>query len=445
MSSELQNIPPVWTATAHWMAYMLYVLLLPSQKKDRKFWLLSALFLAVQTAFRQLTVDMNGLVFNLAVGVFALWTFLPFACLSHTWWTNRVYYCIRAFILGGFTASLAWQLDVFLAPGWSVLNHPLGESVFMLALYALVILVMFFLERGHRKEIQEMPVSSFSCISVSLIAFIIYVLSSLSFSSLETPFGGSTDAEAFNIRTMVYLGGVAILYAYHLQLCDSYTRLEVDALQNMLNMQYANYRLSQESIDLVNRKYHDLKHQIAVLRAEIGTEQKLEYLDQMEKEISTYEAQNKTGNKVLDTILTSKSLLCQDQDIRLTCVADGAALDFMDVMDLSTLFGNALDNAMESVSKLPDPEQRLIHLSVARQKGFLRIRVENRCGENLVVQKALPKTTKADRRFHGYGLKSICHTAEKYGGSATVHAENGWFELRILIPLNRETASKQKS
>ena len=53
----------------------------------------------------------------------------------------------------------------------------------------------------------------------------------------------------------------------------------------------------------------------------------------MEAEIRQYEAQNKTGNKVLDTVLTSKSLYCNKNGITFTCVADGTLLDFMDVMD----------------------------------------------------------------------------------------------------------------
>ena len=93
-----------------------------------------------------------------------------------------------------------------------------------------------------------------------------------------------------------------------------------------------------------------------MLRSETS-EEKAHYLDAMEQEIRSYEAQNKTGNEVLDTILTSKSLYCQQHGITLTCVADGAALDFMDTMDLCSLFGNALDNAIESVEKLPDSEQ----------------------------------------------------------------------------------------
>ncbi len=204
-------------------------------------------------------------------------------------------------------------------------------------------------------------------------------------------------------------------------------------LHSLLDAQYANYRVSQESIELVDRKYHDLKHQIAILRREAGTRQ-LDYLDQMEQEIRAYEAQNKTGSRALDTILTSKSLHCQELQVRLTSVVDGEALGFMDEMDLCSLFGNALDNAIESACQLSDPEQRLVHLTVSREKGFVRVRLENRCTGTPDLRGGLPHTTKADRRFHGFGLKSIRATTEKYGGSMTIRAENGWFELRMLFP-----------
>ena len=107
----------------------------------------------------------------------------------------------------------------------------------------------------------------------------------------------------------------------------------------------------------------------------------------------------------------------------------------MDPLDIATLFGNILDNAIESVSKIEHKERRLIHVAVVKQKGFVRIRVEN-CyeeqpktdGENLV-------TSKEDKRYHGFGIKSIKTTVKKYGGSTAIQAEKGWFEIRILIPI----------
>ena len=59
-----------------------------------------------------------------------------------------------------------------------------------------------------------------------------------------------------------------------------------------------------------------------------------------------YEAENKTGNPVLDTLLTAKSMDCQEKNIRMTSVADGRALGFLTTREICTILGTALDNAI---------------------------------------------------------------------------------------------------
>ena len=107
----------------------------------------------------------------------------------------------------------------------------------------------------------------------------------------------------------------------------------------------------------------------------------------------------------------------------------------MEDMDISALFGNMLDNAIESVCRQKNQEKRLIGLYVTREKQFLRIRTENYCEEKLEFRNGLPVTTKADKHLHGYGMKSIRTIVEKYGGSAVASQKNNWFELKILIPV----------
>ena len=48
----------------------------------------------------------------------------------------------------------------------------------------------------------------------------------------------------------------------------------------------------------------------------------------------------------------------------------------------------------------------------------------------------MPMTTKRDKRYHGFGMKSMRRTVEKYGGSIVAGQRENWFELKILIPLN---------
>lgn len=217
--------------------------------------------------------------------------------------------------------------------------------------------------------------------------------------------------------------------------CELHAQRELDAMQNILQNQYVQYKQSRENIDVVNRKYHDLKHQIAVLRAEQDPQRRCDFLDGMEEEIRAYEAQNKTGNSVLDTVLTGKSLYCARHGIELTCVADGARLDFMDVMDICSIFGNVLDNAIECELTIPDRQRRLIHLAVYGKKDFLVIQCGNRCERELKFQDGLPLSTKGDGAYHGFGVRSIRWAAEKYGGTMTIHNRGGWFELNIVIPV----------
>ena len=141
---------------------------------------------------------------------------------------------------------------------------------------------------------------------------------------------------------------------------------------------------------------------------------------------------------MLDTLLTSKHLYCLKNDISMTCVADGNLFHFMDVMDICSIFGNALDNAIECEKKIPDKEKRLIHVAACSQKNFLIVRFENYCEDSLDFQANLPRTTKKDSRFHGYGLKSLQYTVRKYAGEVDVTRQGNWFSLKILIPIKNE-------
>lgn len=427
---NLPDIPRLYTALAEWCACLIYLLPLRGRLRGWRFVLAAAGTLVAQTAFLTLTGGLS-LPFWIpcmaaAVGLMFLFLWLCGGAAA----LDAGYLCVQAFVLAELAASLEWQLHCFFWPdgAWS------GPGFLVLAgVYGAVFLLMGWLVWRHLGPDRRLGVTARELGSAFIIGVAAFAVSNLSFVSAHTPFSGQYGAEVLNIRTMVDLGGVAILFAHLLQCGDLRIRQELEAMQSVLQNQYIQYQQSKESIDLLNRKYHDLKHQIAVLRAEPDAARRSAYLDEMEADIKQYEAQNKTGNPVLDTVLTSKSLYCARNHITLTCVADGQLLDFMDVMDLCTVVGNALDNAIECEEKIPEPEKRLIHMTLSSQKGFALLRVENYCEEELAFEDGLPTTTKGDPRYHGYGLKSIRYVARKYGGTVTVRVEKGWFELNCLF------------
>ena len=162
---------------------------------------------------------------------------------------------------------------------------------------------------------------------------------------------------------------------------------------------------SRESIEAINIKCHDLRHQIRAL-ADGGAVVDPAALADVAREVDVYDAAVHTGNEALDTILTEKSLVCQREGITLTCVADGAALDFMAPADIYALFGNALDNAIEAARRA---SRRSISLVVRRAMGVTSICVENYfdAAAQPSFEDGLPQTTKADKANHGFGMRSM--------------------------------------
>ena len=429
-----QNTPGTYYALAYWISATVFIFLNRKRLKGWKLCAVSALFLAVIFAIMLATAGVDGWKFLLTMAVVFNLMLLYIFTAADMPLRKALYFTMRAFILGEFAASFEWQMVFY----WRTVfgrheSFLLGAVIFLLC-HAAVFGITILLEYRYRENNEELDCTDRDLVIVCLVGCFIYLLSNLSYATPNSPFSTRNIPDIFAIRTLADLGGAGLLFAYHLQLCEMHARMEKEYLHKLLHLQKENYRLSAESVELVNRKYHDLKHQIRLLRSEIASEDKLHYLDEMEQEIKSYEAQNKTGNEALDVLLTAKSIQCQNAGITLTCVADGKELAFIKPTDISVLFGNALDNAFESVEKIADPEKRLIHVSVARQKQFIRIRVENCCEGEIRFVDGLPATGK-DANYHGFGMKSIRSIVEKYNGSMTVKVQDGWFELRILLPV----------
>ena len=210
-----------------------------------------------------------------------------------------------------------------------------------------------------------------------LITATTFFVSNISFVIPNTPFSGRLGLEVFYIRTLVDLCGFVALHAQQEQRVQLKTSSENAAMNNLLRSQHEQYLQSKRTIEQVNRKYHDMKNQIDVIRDEPDPGRRADYLNDLEESIQGYATQRRTGNSVLDTLLTAKGANCAEHRIQLNCVADGALLDFMSVIDLTSIFGNALDNAIESAKRVDDPEMRLIRVAVFAQNNLLMIRIEN--------------------------------------------------------------------
>ena len=103
----------------------------------------------------------------------------------------------------------------------------------------------------------------------------------------------------------------------------------------------------------------------------------------------------------------------------------------MEPLDISTIFGNAIDNAIEASEKLPE-DHRLITVKAAKVRDMLMINAENNMEPDSLPDEG---TSKSDRFLHGFGIPNIRKAAEKYDGQCSISAKDGVFRLKVLIPV----------
>lgn len=190
------------------------------------------------------------------------------------------------------------------------------------------------------------------------------------------------------------------------------------------------YKQQMKENEQLNIKFHDLKYKLNSLKDNIPEEEKDSILTMLNQYDGTYH----TGNEALDTILNKKSLTCLQHHIALSFMGDGSLLSFVDPLDVYSMFGNMLDNAIESVRKLGDKDQRVISLTLETKGSLIIITCLNYTNEKVRFVNGFPQTTKTgEMGYHGFGVKSIANIADKYSGNIDIQNQDNVFTLTVYL------------
>lgn len=197
-----------------------------------------------------------------------------------------------------------------------------------------------------------------------------------------------------------------------------------------LQQQYVYYQDKLKDEERIRAIYHDMKNHLLVLEGSQGTDATRRMAQELRTQIEDYENYVHTGNDFIDIIIRDKAEKAREKHIDFSAFVDFSGIDFIEPLDISTLFGNGIDNAIEASEKLPD-EQRVILVKAGKVRNFASILIENNCS---VKEHTGSHTTKKDKFLHGFGISNMKKAAEKYSGTCTTTQANGKFALKILLP-----------
>lgn len=214
---------------------------------------------------------------------------------------------------------------------------------------------------------------------------------------------------------------------------------QAQAMQRIMERQQQQYILRKNNIDQVRRQYHDMKNLLLYLENKPSGESLRSHIQAMLGDMHPFETILDTGNEAMDILLSEKLRQCERHHITCTVMADGGLLGFISPMDMVTLVGNAMDNAIEACLRCPETE-RFIQVRTAKQAGFAVLSFSNSCDGRISAVAGRLTTRKPDRENHGFGLANICRTAQTYRGEVTWRVEEDEFLLTLLFPLAEASA-----
>ena len=246
------------------------------------------------------------------------------------------------------------------------------------------------------------------------------------------------DKSAQIMITACCLVAVLMLAAEVGRSSGEYEKLREAEMLAILRQQQAMFEQKLKDADLINRKYHDMKNALLYLRAN-GSEAADSAVEELIESIAPYENDISTGNEVVDVILNEKLGICAEEGITCIPYLDGKMLAFVRPLDLCTLIGNAMDNAIESCRRIPERTGRHISVHTAERAGTVVLQIRNTFETAPDLRGGLPATSKADRKNHGYGLRNMQYIAEQYGGQIGCRVEEEEFVLNVILSDKKQT------
>lgn len=309
------------------------------------------------------------------------------------------------------------------------------ENLFGLLLVTLVTfpLVFIFIRRVVKQSIQKIsrPMLRRQCFFV-LTGFVLFCIE-----SMLIQFDNIVVAACL---AFAVTGNVIVMYYLF------FNEIKLMKEQLALVEQVNNFKIQSRSIgkniEEMKRMQHNIRHHlnvISVLNEEGKSREISEYLNGCKKKYMQIENEKLSGYMILDSILRYYFQQMREEQITIqTNFQIGSNYEF-EPIDITILFGNCLENAIEELRCLPERE-RFAELSVRVCKNTFTIGLKNRC----IPGKAVNNGEFTDcKRFlsskrvseTGEGLPSIDYVAKKYGGNARFKRDDEWFVMHVFLKI----------
>ncbi|HBF2562036.1 TPA: sensor histidine kinase [Clostridioides difficile] len=325
---------------------------------------------------------------------------------------------------------------------------PYLESIKIQIYSNLIIILIYIIFSFFRKSIKliSQDKRNYVYLLFALLANTINMLVNYVLKKLER--FGSLHSEGYYFDNfvnpkLVGASSIFLILLFKEIIKENKLKSQAELIKNKLDMQYAHYLSIQESHMRVKKLYHDINNHIYCIDNLRNNSKEInEYVNNLKDEIKTFKYIYNTGNMILDIIINEKSEICLKKGIKFTCSINFSKVNFVKPIDVSSIFSNILDNAIEACDKIVDENiYKYIRIKGSITRSFFVLKCENSKLNQLTFNKNILLTNKMDKFVHGIGIQSIKSSLQKYNGELLFENSIYKFILNIYIPLDQDTDS----
>lgn len=183
---------------------------------------------------------------------------------------------------------------------------------------------------------------------------------------------------------------------------------------------------------------HDIRKHLHSIKTLVNKHNYSEAYDYIEQLINSDELQSSyryCDNDMVNSIIRRYEQKCIDNSIAMHIDIRKGLLNNLSNQDITSIFCNLLDNALEAATEDTVTDAH-IDLTVTKNENtpFIVISLINSCSSRRFNKlDSILSTHKADKQHHGYGMKSIERTIQKYDGNMKCYYDDKTSSFHTIV------------
>lgn len=238
------------------------------------------------------------------------------------------------------------------------------------------------------------------------------------------------------ISIIIILANISLIKIISIIVERNNIEIENQVIREKMYMQYQRYHDIQESQIKIRKLYHDMSNHISCIENLYGSNEDANlYIKEIKNELNSSESMILTNSMILDIIINDKKKVCEINNISFDVNINFSKCEFIEMIDVCSIFSNMIDNAIEACIKVNDYKNRFIKINGTMVNNMFVMKCENSKVNSINLRKNKILTDKKDKFSHGLGIKSIESCVKKYEGELSIDFSEDKFKMQIYIPL----------